>query len=135
MTHAQTLALLLLTGCSAVRAPAAPTITTGPLSWKIGENSAAFTATGTAPVQISDDAHAYLLLYRVYWEAKLDPDAAADTAITTAILVPGMKEHQQVAISDYESRCTEYSGSSCLRRARDPVARLEFVGWTRFERP
>jgi hypothetical protein len=135
MTRAQTLALLLVAGCSAAATPPTPTITTGALSWKIEQTEHSFRATGTAPVQISDEAHAYLVIYRVYWDAKLDPAASADTSIATAIVVPRVPGHQNVEIGDYSSRCTQYSGPECLRRAVDPVARLELVGWSRFERP
>lgn len=110
-----------------------PAITTGPLSWKIEETEYSFSATGAAQVQISDTAHPYLLIYRVYWDKKLDPKVAPDTASTVTLVVPRLK--MQVEISDHETRCTEYSSGECLRRTQDPVARIELVGWTRFERP
>lgn len=136
------LALLLgLVGCANVGERAAedppvnPTIITGPLSWKIEQREHSFTATGTAPVQVSDARHAYALLYRAYWDKKLSPTDPADTTAVWTIVVPGVQGRQDVRISDYESRCSEYSESDCLRRATDPVARLELVGWHRFERP
>jgi len=128
-------ALLLLAGCSATGASPAPTISTGPLSWKISETSSSFTATGKAPVQISDNTHAYLLLYRVYWDQHLNPADAPDTTMTSTVIVPGVRTYQEAMISAYESRCSEYSGSDCIRHAGDPIARLELAGWTRFERP
>ena len=135
MTRASMFTLLLLTGCSATGAPPAPTISTGPLSWKISETSTSFSATGKAPVQISDNTHAYLVLFRVYWDRKLNPADAPDTMTTLAIIVPGLHDYQQATLSAYKTRCSEYSGSDCIRGAADPSARLELVGWTRFERP
>lgn len=128
------LALAFLAGCPAVPGSApAPTITTGPLSWKIERDEYSFSATGSAPVQISDSTHAYLLVYRVYWDKKLTPSEGSDTAMTTAWLVPGVLE--RVTLAEYASRCREFSQSDCISRAEDPVARIELVGWTRFERP
>lgn len=129
------LVLAVLAGCAAVPGSApAPTITTGPLSWKIERDEYSFSATGSAPVQVSDSTHAYLLVYRVYWEKHLRPSEGPDTAFASALLVPGVSKWE-VSISDYVSRCREYSRSECISRAEDPVARIELVGWTRFERP
>lgn len=137
------LALAFLAGCAEVPGSApAPTITTGPLSWKIQRDEFSFSATGSAPVQISDSTHAYMLVYRVYWDKHLAPDLAArsylseapDTGITSVLLAPGGPA-EKVTINDYASRCRKYSRSECISRAEDPVARIELVGWTRFERP
>jgi hypothetical protein len=126
----------LLAACAAVPGgTSAPKITTGPLSWKINQTEYSFTATGSAPVQISDTAHAYLLLYRVHWARKLDAADSAETASTVALIVPGVKNGRSVEIVNTETRCTQYSSPKCLRTAQDPEARIELVGWTRFEHP
>lgn len=129
-------ALLLSVACGAMPSPAAvPTITTGPLSWKIEQEEYSFRARGKAPIEISDTTHAYLLTYRVLWANKIHPDSGADTTVTTALLVPGVEGSRFVEIGDYEGRCTTYSTRDCIRTARDPVARIELVGWARLERP
>ncbi|MGH7753155.1 MAG: hypothetical protein ACREN5_10085, partial [Gemmatimonadales bacterium] len=124
------LALAFLAGCAPVPGSApAPTITTGPLSWKIERDEYSFSATGSAPVQVSESTHAYLLVYRVYWDKRLTPSDGADTAIASALLVPGVSDWK-VSISDYASRCREYSRGECISLAEDPVARIELAGWT-----
>lgn len=135
MTRVAILLLALTVACHPTTAAvAAPTITTGPLSWKISETEYGFNAEGTAPILISDSTHAYMVVYRVNWESKLDPGASADTSMTIAVIVPGVGE-QKAHISDHETRCSEYTRTKCLRSAKDPSARLVLVGWTRFERP
>src|SRR5574341_987036 len=100
----------LLAACAAVPGgTSAPKITTGPLSWKITQLEYSFSATGTAPVQLSDSTHAYLLVYRVYWARKLDASGPADTVSTIALVVPGVSKSQSVEIADTETRCTTYT--------------------------
>jgi len=126
----------LVTGCAALPGgTSALTITTGPLSWKITQTEYSFEATATAPVQISDTTHAYLLLYRIHWARKLNASDPAETASTVAIIVPGVKNGRSVEIVNTETRCTQYSSPKCLRTTQDPEARIELVGWTRFESP
>lgn len=128
--------LVAVVGCNAMpdSSPRPPTITTGPVSWRISQQEYSFHAVGTAPVTVSDTAHTYLLVYRVRWDKRLDPNDSTDLTITSLVTMPEARRNV-VEISDWKSRCGEYSVADCLRRASDPVARLELVGWSRLERP
>ena len=102
------------------------------LKWLLEKETYSFTYTGKGEVRTSDTTNVYLVAVEVVRTKRLSPSQQADTTSYAFVVQRG---RAPIELSEYASRCREFSTQTCIKEAQEPEMTLRVLGWTRFAKP
>jgi hypothetical protein len=102
-----------------------PTFTIA-VKWTLDRADYGFTYTGKGEVTGGDTLSAYLVALEMRRTKRLDPSVPPDTVNYVDIMTRG---RMPFTVTEYASRCTQYTTSKCLRDPAEPEITIRVVAW------
>ena len=102
------------------------------LKWLLEKETYSFTYSGKGEIRTPDTTSVYLVALEVTRTKRLSPSQQADTVSYASVVKRG---RAPIEVSEYASRCGQFSTRSCIREAQVPEMTIRIIGWTRLAKP